>query len=106
MFVLSFFFNQKTAYELRISDCSSDVCSSDLQFVAVAPAARQRGPVLQVHARIAAVQRLDRGHRVQVDDVAAVDPHEAVRIELRGDRSEERRGGNEGVRTSRSRWSP
>src|SRR3546814_5568385 len=26
-----FFFKQKTAYELRISDLSSDVCSSDLQ---------------------------------------------------------------------------
>src|SRR3546814_9400972 len=26
-----FFFKQKTAYELRISDWSSDVCSSDLQ---------------------------------------------------------------------------
>src|SRR3546814_5751160 len=25
-----FFFNQKTAYEIRISDLSSDVCSSDL----------------------------------------------------------------------------
>src|SRR3546814_8730023 len=25
-----FVFKQKTAYELRISDCSSDVCSSDL----------------------------------------------------------------------------
>src|SRR3546814_3711223 len=31
MFCLSFFFfKQKTAYELRISDWSSDVCSSDL----------------------------------------------------------------------------
>src|SRR3546814_8438303 len=29
-FVLSFFFKQKTAYEMRISDWSSDVCSSDL----------------------------------------------------------------------------
>src|SRR3546814_10619993 len=28
--VLLFFFKQKTAYELRISDWSSDVCSSDL----------------------------------------------------------------------------
>src|SRR3546814_10878693 len=28
--VVFFFFNQKTAYELRISDWSSDVCSSDL----------------------------------------------------------------------------
>src|SRR3546814_4307086 len=28
--VLCFFFKQKTAYEIRISDWSSDVCSSDL----------------------------------------------------------------------------
>src|SRR3546814_5858527 len=28
--VFFFFFKQKTAYELRISDWSSDVCSSDL----------------------------------------------------------------------------
>src|SRR3546814_606938 len=28
-----FFFKLKTAYELRISDWSSDVCSSDLKFV-------------------------------------------------------------------------
>src|SRR3546814_3094170 len=28
-----FFFKQKTAYELRISDWSSDVCSSDLRGV-------------------------------------------------------------------------
>src|SRR3546814_14752965 len=30
MFFSFFFFKQKTAYELRISDWSSDVCSSDL----------------------------------------------------------------------------
>src|SRR3546814_18208846 len=30
MLVIFFFFNQKTAYEMRISDWSSDVCSSDL----------------------------------------------------------------------------
>src|SRR3546814_13661851 len=30
MFFLFFFFKQKTAYEMRISDWSSDVCSSDL----------------------------------------------------------------------------
>src|SRR3546814_6600322 len=29
-----FFFKQKTAYEMRISDWSSDVCSSDLAMVA------------------------------------------------------------------------
>src|SRR3546814_2382681 len=30
VFLLFFFCKQKTAYEMRISDCSSDVCSSDL----------------------------------------------------------------------------
>src|SRR3546814_8142543 len=30
MVVMGFFFKQKTAYEMRISDWSSDVCSSDL----------------------------------------------------------------------------
>src|SRR3546814_7831149 len=29
-FLFFFFFKQKTAYEMRISDWSSDVCSSDL----------------------------------------------------------------------------
>src|SRR3546814_19679608 len=31
LFACFFFFKQKTAYELRISDWSSDVCSSDLE---------------------------------------------------------------------------
>src|SRR3546814_3521806 len=30
IFLVFFFFKQKTAYEMRISDWSSDVCSSDL----------------------------------------------------------------------------
>src|SRR3546814_15995062 len=30
-YCIFFFFNHKTAYEMRISDCSSDVCSSDLE---------------------------------------------------------------------------
>src|SRR3546814_9051735 len=33
-FCFFFFFKQKTAYGMRISDWSSDVCSSDLQIVA------------------------------------------------------------------------
>src|SRR3546814_4651030 len=32
VFYVVFFFKQKTAYEMRISDWSSDVCSSDLLF--------------------------------------------------------------------------
>src|SRR3546814_3396927 len=45
-----FFFKQKTAYEMRISDWSSDVCSSDLVYVrtgwaaATAPPAHARCP--------------------------------------------------------------
>src|SRR3546814_1361708 len=35
--VLCFFFKQKTAYEMRISDWSSDVCSSDLQNLKALP---------------------------------------------------------------------
>src|SRR3546814_7152052 len=35
-FVLLFFFKQKTAYEMRISDWSSDVCSSDLPNMLIA----------------------------------------------------------------------
>src|SRR3546814_6250825 len=31
LLIFCFFFKQKTAYEMRISDWSSDVCSSDLQ---------------------------------------------------------------------------
>src|SRR3546814_4731909 len=33
--IVCFFFKQKTAYELRISDWSSDVCSSDLIYAEV-----------------------------------------------------------------------
>src|SRR3546814_9578092 len=32
LLLLFFFFEQKTAYEMRISDWSSDVCSSDLMW--------------------------------------------------------------------------
>src|SRR3546814_4288719 len=38
MCAVCFFFNQKTAYEMRISDWSSDVCSSDLSSATVASA--------------------------------------------------------------------
>src|SRR3546814_7444674 len=38
-----FFFKQKTAYEMRISDWSSDVCSSDLPLCRQGTAATDRG---------------------------------------------------------------
>src|SRR3546814_1386699 len=50
---LFFFFKQKTAYEMRISDWSSDVCSSDLSATsatAVSPAKIVKpGAKLPVH---------------------------------------------------------
>src|SRR3546814_7304804 len=35
LYVCVFFFKQKTAYEMRIIDWSSDVCSSDLKVVTI-----------------------------------------------------------------------
>src|SRR3546814_6416863 len=43
-----FFFKQKTAYEMRISDWSSDVCSSDLAYLAL----QRRPEEQQAGARI------------------------------------------------------
>src|SRR3546814_1701432 len=51
--MLFFFYKQKTAYEVRISDCSSDVCSSDLLEDAE-PRARQQVPVPAQHGGDAA----------------------------------------------------
>src|SRR3546814_16468044 len=47
-----FFFKQKTAYELRISDWSSDVCSSDLAAAAIiaCAATAQEAPKASVEA--------------------------------------------------------
>src|SRR3546814_330792 len=46
--LLFFFFKQKTAYEMRISDWSSDVCSSDLPDRLRCPAAG-RGRMTKAH---------------------------------------------------------
>src|SRR3546814_7870112 len=50
-----FFFKQKTAYEMRISDWSSDVCSSDL------------GAVVADAARVLVQQALDERHIEKID---------------------------------------
>src|SRR3546814_9579287 len=102
-----FFFKQKTAYEMRISDWSSDVCSSDLVHPAFGrlhegragherPAGgsaehRRMGPPSQREPEFPA------DHRVPQPGVAGVDPAGARR-------SEERRGGKGGGSTCRSRW--
>src|SRR3546814_4948485 len=103
-----FFFKQKTAYEMRISDWSSDVCSSDLR-AAFAGVARQFGMGGQRRQRRAQFMR-------RVGDEAAFAVHggfqprkQAVDRHDQGlqfGRSEERRVGKECVSTCRSRWSP
>src|SRR3546814_4658554 len=96
-----FFFKQKTAYEMRISDWSSDVCSSDL-----GGRARQWRLARLLPARwedLAAALRLsDRRRGVR----CGLCPRHCARPELLGRRSEERRVGKECVSTCRSRWSP
>src|SRR3546814_13344162 len=104
-----FFFKQKTAYEMRISDWSSDVCSSDL-----GNARAQRDGQPQADPLALGLQpRLD---RLGGAFPSARRPSRNGRLKLpcrnaRGTpdprpRSEERRVGNECVSTCRSRWSP
>src|SRR3546814_3837350 len=54
-----FFVKQKTAYEMRISDWSSDVCSSDLF-----GSRNDRGEFLRQRSHIGRVERRRRGHLV------------------------------------------
>src|SRR3546814_20337938 len=58
MFSCFFFFKQKTAYEMRISDWSSDVCSSDLVFTQ--SIASELTPLVGSHSRILIRQSLNR----------------------------------------------
>src|SRR3546814_10362331 len=61
LFLFFFFFKQNTAYELRISDWSSDVCSSDLASSPGSRIAHGNGPWSMPSARAMplAVQRRD-----------------------------------------------
>src|SRR3546814_10066388 len=69
----SFFFKQKTAYELRISDWSSDVCSSDLMVEDVLdPAAADHVEVrVEQHKETAGAGRGDRPRQPEGMVVAA-----------------------------------
>src|SRR3546814_1133431 len=113
IFCLFFFFKQKTAYELRISDWSSDVCSSDLRpdvlsrYTVRMEADKSRYPVL-----------LANGDPVEKGDLPGgrhwarwTDPFPKpcyLFALVAGDlaRSEERRVGKECVSTCRCRVSP
>src|SRR3546814_8904533 len=88
-----FFFKQKTAYEMRISDWSSDVCSSDLFHGIILGYSRQFFALARAGYLPASLAKLSRFQT----------PHRAI---IAGGRSEERRVGKECVSTCRSRWSP
>src|SRR3546814_12907746 len=90
-----FFFKQKTAYEMRISDWSSDVCSSDLD-CAIRGRRGCANPWICGSPRV----RLQGGPPRSAGVSAAGDAG------LVNHRSEERRVGKECVSTCRSRWSP
>src|SRR3546814_9003877 len=102
--LLIFFFNQKTAYEMRISDWSSDVCSSDL---IGSPNATDENFVLTRDQSIVdlayEVRWSIRDPELYIFQLA--DPDGTLR-EVAESRSEERRVGNECVSKCRSRWSP
>src|SRR3546814_10603907 len=101
-----FFFKQKTAYEMRISDWSSDVCSSDLGRAA---------EVLEDLGFGCKAKALEPRHLAGLDLVQVmVAPHQqqpdlggcVLALDRQHQRSDERRVGKECVSTGRSRWSP
>src|SRR3546814_10612881 len=103
LLILVFFFKQKTAYEMRISDWSSDVCSSDLEQNFNRPIGYDDVVSFARGARIETKQyELDRALPGSIRDATTsyVGSYPPL------GRSEERRVGKECVSTCRSRWSP
>src|SRR3546814_6840109 len=106
--IFFFFFKQKTAYEMRISDWSSDVCSSDPRALNEDEGARARSLAALKRAR----EKEKRSHtsssgprEKQVREVVVPDSITVQELANRM-RSDERRVGEECVSTCRSRWSP
>src|SRR3546814_7040247 len=100
-----FFFKQKTSYEMRISDWSSDVCSSDLPSTYCS--IQERHPNSDSAIVRGMVQRGTNVLDIALDALA-FDAFRCVVIVLTlpRNRSEERRVGKECVSTCRSRGSP
>src|SRR3546814_2366768 len=95
MFVF-FFFKQKTAYEMRISDWSSDVCSSDLFQRSYRSCPSPSSPCRRPDLMLGLFAPLYSSYR---NIAATTNANKPLR-------SEERRVGKECVSTCRSRWSP
>src|SRR3546814_1471190 len=77
MFSCCFFFKQKTAYDMRISDWSSDVCSSDLGYriLGTSPAAIDLAEERELFSRL-----LDEAGLVAPRSGTAVDVDGAVAV--------------------------
>src|SRR3546814_11360280 len=111
-----FVFKQKTAYEVRISDWSSDVCSSDLRNGVAA--IEGVDPTLIEAADGLGMTRRQRLRRVELPLAAPVwlagvrtaavwtIGTATLATTVGQPRSEERRVGKESVSQCRSRWSP
>src|SRR3546814_1432879 len=118
MYNVFFFFKQKTAYELRISDWSSDVCSSDLALKGgrCVPLERRGSNgdpgAGGIAMKLAYVDLCGfRGYRKRMrldfaEDFTILDGLNGVGKSTIFDRSEERRVGKEWGSTGRSRGSP
>src|SRR3546814_20521370 len=98
---------------MRISDWSSDVCASDLinemVFAMLFVVAVGLGPFAGVMALFIGTTGVLA--TLFAEAVEAIDPGPVEGVRATGasalqERSEERRGGKERVRTCRSRWSP
>src|SRR3546814_3118334 len=103
VYYVFFFFKQKTAYEMRISDWSSDVCSSDLDYQ------QDRPGGIRCHSVSGGAGSCNRWRLVGPQALSRLQPWRLQHQQLLGRwqqlwRSEERRGGKECVRTCRTRW--
>src|SRR3546814_15766345 len=87
---------------MRISDWSSDVCSSDLHLLGVLDLGGGKGGVLDHIREQIERRRQIRARRVDAD-IGAIRIRAGRNV---GTRSEERRVGKECVSTCSSRWSP
>src|SRR3546814_8317541 len=105
-----FFFKQKTAYEVRISDWSSDVCSSDLAFGTISLKEGFGGMTVVLENEFKASLAVEVLTPDSLGNLATETTFytslEHINLPVRGFRSEERRVGKECVSTCRSRWSP
>src|SRR3546814_4255294 len=99
-----FFFKQKTAYEMRISDWSSDVCSSDLGIMKMLES--ENVSLWGAEAVVVGASNIV-GKPMAMLMLAAGATVTLCNSKTRDlGRSEERRVGKECVSTCRSRWSP